>query len=178
MTDEPKPIIIRGRRYKSPESVAKKFGVSVRYVKVCIRLGRTDRIGRPPHITRVIHGAEPFRVRIRGKIYASVKEASVKLCVSEDTIRGMLRRGREDFIGLGRSRAHRKRRPGPAPNASPVHVGPYVWPSITVCARSLRVGKTTLRRHIQLGDMTWLMARALDVEARSRNEAIKLREAA
>lgn len=161
-------IMIRGKVYRSAEAAAKAFGITTKSVTNAVRRGRQDFIGIPAHKTRTRHGPEPFQVRIRGEVFASVKDASTKLNLDEATIRSAITRGREDFIGFGRSRKHSTISKGRTPgNAKPVRIGPHEWQSIVQCANDLGVAKSTLRDHLSAGDVTWLLARAMEYTARA-----------
>jgi hypothetical protein len=168
------PITIRGRTYPGPDEAAAAFNISRKALLNAARKGRLDFVGIPAHQTRKRHGVEPTSVRIRGKVYASVKAAARRFKVSEATIRGAINRGREDFVGLGRSRKHSTARVGKVPhNGKPVVIGPHRWQSITRAARDLGVGATCLREKIKAGETAWLLCRAMQWQARQERHRIE-----
>ena len=161
-------VVIRGEVYLSAKAAAKAFGISPKSVSNAIRRGRQDFIGIPAHKTRTKHGVEPFQVRIRGEVFASVRDASERFGVEETTIRVALICGREDFIGLGRSRKHCTAGKGRTPaNARPVTIGPHKFRSIVQCAAALGVATSTLRDRLDANDAVWLMARAMAFTAQT-----------
>lgn len=102
------PIIIRGVEYPDKAAIAAAFGISIPSVRNAIRLGRTEFIGIPAHKTRKRTGTDPMPMRIAGKVYPDAHAAAKALKVSVKTIYSALSTGREDFVGLGRKRKHRR----------------------------------------------------------------------
>lgn len=165
------PFEVRGQQFETFEACAEVFGITVTSVKQALRKGRADQIGLPAHKTRKRHGPAPMRARASGKDYESYKAAAQRLKVSETTVRTAVTRGREDFVGLGRSRKHRIKHGGPSQNAKPVQIGTQSWPSMCQCADDLGVPRNTLRDRLRKGDTEWLMAKAMSVISRRERQA-------
>lgn len=87
-----------------------------------------------------------MQVRVRGKVYHSVPEASRKLKVKEETVYAALSVGREDTLGIGRGR-HGKNSPGP--RAQQVQLGPYTFASIREASRRLGISRKRLTRMLR-----------------------------
>lgn len=161
------PITVRGVEYADEEAVASAFNISRKAVQNAINRGRVDYIGIPAHLTRIKTGADPMPVRIRGKNFPSAKAAAKHFKVSEVTVHNAIAAGREDFVGLGRSRKHSTGNKGRiARNAKPVQIGPYSWTSRRLCARAIGISVSALRDHLSVGDSVWLLARVMDLKAR------------
>jgi DNA-binding transcriptional regulator YhcF (GntR family) len=158
--------------------VAAAFGISPQAVRQAIRKGRVDQIGLPPHVTRFRHGPEPFSVRIRGELYPSVNAAAEALGVSPVTVRNAIRRGREDFIGIGQSRKHSTASVGRVPgNARAVQIGAQKFPSIKHVARFAGIGYTTVRDHLKAGNVAALIAHVMRAQAAREGHRKKLPDA-
>lgn len=87
-----------------------------------------------------------MKIRVRGKVYASVPEASKALNVTETTIYAALSTGKVDSLGIGRGR-HGKQ--GPGARAVAVRLGPYQFQSIRHASRSLGLSRKYLTRYIR-----------------------------
>lgn len=169
------PVTIRGVTYPGPDEAAAAFGISRKAIINAARKGRLEYVGIPSHKTRRRHGVEPAPVRVRGKVFPDVKAAARRFNVSEETIRCAINRGREDFVGLGQSRKHSTAHIGrTANNGIPVEIGPHRWPSIVRAALDLGVGATSLRERIRAGDTGWLLARAMQWQARQEGHKARL----
>lgn len=167
-------LTIRGQSFPSYAAVAAAFGIKEKSVRNAVRIGRVDQIGLRPHLTRFRTGPVPMTIRVRGQSYPSVRAVARRLKVAEDTVRTALLRGREDYIGLGVSRKHRRKAKEPPPhNAREVIIGAHHWTSIRLAAAALGVHRDTLARHIDAGDTEWLLAKAMKMTARLEAEAKK-----
>lgn len=165
------PIIIRGVEYPDKKAVAAAFGVCIQYVRTAIRRGRQDFIGIPAHKTRKRTGQEPLPVRVGGRKFKSREAAAKFFGVTYTTVAVAIIEGREDHVGLGTSRKHRKRMPDHVPvNAQPVKIGAREWPSVKRAAIALGVSRTSLRDHMRAGDEVWLAARLMDLLAREAGQ--------
>lgn len=173
------PITVRGTEYPDEAAVAAAFGISPKAVRNAVNRGRQDYIGIPAHLTRIRTGQEPMTVRVRGTIYPSAKAAAEALGVTVVTVLTAIRAGREDYIGLGKSRTHSTGNVGKVPgNAKPVKVGSYQWTSIRQCAMAFGVGRTTICGHLRAGNHEWIIARAMAAEARREGHKARLPDTA
>lgn len=169
------PIIIRGTAYPDADTAAAAFGVQRRAILCAIRLGTLDRVGLPPHVTRFRHGPEPFPVRIRGTVYPNVNAAAEALGVSPITVRTAIKHGREDFIGLGKSRKHCRAAVGRIPgNSKMVQIGALVFASKRHLARFTGLGATTIRDHLRKGNTAILMAHVMRAQAQQEGHQKRL----
>lgn len=107
------PVWIRGVRYESLSEAGAVLGVTAAAVHLAMKKGTLNRVGLavPARLARgeitreeayprpQQRKAEP--IEIRGKKYASAKEAAEELGVTTATIYSAKSAGRLDFVGLG-----------------------------------------------------------------------------
>lgn len=94
-------------------------------------------------------GPVPYRVQVRGKIYANVYECAEAFNVTPQNVWGAINRGRADYIGLGRSRKH-------IPNAGkgsrkPFKIGSTVFLSQTAASLALGLAPDYIGKTLSFG---------------------------
>lgn len=166
-------VTIRGVEYENTDVAAAAFGITRDTVSRAKRLGRLDFVGLHPSNTRTSCGAGPMPVRIRGKLYPSAAEAARKLGVTANTVHTMISTGREDFIGFGRKRSHRKRTTATPGNAKEVRLGQFVWPSICAAVRDLDTTRDIIHGIVRRNDTAKLLRLLMARDARKAEEARK-----
>lgn len=169
----PSPVTIRGVEYPSTDAAAAAFGVTRDAINKARKSGRLDFVGIHPSRTRNQHGRPPLPVRIRGKVYPSAADAAKRLGVTVQTINTMIAAGREDFIGLGTKRGHRRRVTTIPGNAREVRLGQYVWPSVCAAARELETTRDIVLGIIKRSDTAKLLSLLMAKDARKAEEARK-----
>jgi len=138
------PFTVRRRTFETFDACAEHFGLRVRHVRQMVLAGRAKYIGLPPHRTRKQHGCTPMRTNINGEIFESAKAAAAAKGVAEVTIRVAIDKGREQFVGVGRSRAHRV-----SSTDHPMEFGPLKFKSMSAASAALGMNKGYVRGVVQ-----------------------------
>lgn len=169
------PITIRGVEYADDDAVAEAFGIGRKAVRNALNKGRADFIGIPAHITRPKVKPVLMKVRVAGRDFDSVEQAARALKVREGTIRAAISKGREEYVGLGRKRAHRAYHfKSPVINPIPMKIGSREWQSQRRAARDLGVCYRRLLKAVAANDQEWLTARLMDLLAREEGRKGKM----
>lgn len=116
-----------------------------------------------------------MRVKVRGKVYDSVKQCAKALGVSPATVYCAVTRRTTETIGLGRDP---KKKPSGGRPAKPVRIGAVEFPSMSEASRALGFNRRHVQQVLTIGkteSRARLLRAAMEYQARRDMAAAKER---